>query len=516
MDTDRWSQIEQLYHSALQKEAGERAEFLRESCAADPSLRQEVESLLAVADDADGYLNAAVRGAFQPSGVNAAAAPQRETPTASSRLGRYQLLNEIGRGAMGVVYRALDPAIGRTVAIKTILLDDEAGEKSSERRRRLLRESQAGGQLSHPHIVAVHDVSEEGKTAYIVMEYVVGRTLDQAVSNDPSLRSVSQALRIVEECASALDYAHSRGVVHRDIKPANIMLQADGAVKIADFGIAKAAQFTPLTQSAVIVGSPHYMAAEQWKGEAVTGRTDQYALAAVAFGLLTGSRPFESDTMASLAAKALYEEPPAATSVNPALPASLDDVLRKALSKNAAARYETCSQFATALREACANPPATKFAPHPSAEAPRRSSRLVVVAYVLLLAAAAGAAWLYQRNSAAEIEIVYWTSIKDSKNIAPFEAYLKRYPEGQFAGLAQAQLTALKNRRPSEPNPQPPARQPKAPAKVNPTRTPEKFQEDSAHIPVSKPETPPAVDPYLQANSLLKSGAYAEALPYFS
>jgi serine/threonine protein kinase len=289
MESGRWRQIEQLYHAALEREASQRASFLEQSCAADPSLRQEVESLLSVADDADGYLKAAVHDATpQVSGVSTAAPSRHDLPPIPRTLGRYEILEQVGKGGMGVVYRAVDPAIGRIVAIKTIRFDDAAEEKNSELRARLLRESQAGGQLSHPNIVAVYDVSEQGETAYIVMEYVVGRTLDQAMSEGLSLRSSEEALRIVEACAGALDYAHSRGIVHRDIKPANIMLQVDGGVKIADFGIAKAAQFTPLTQSAVMVGSPHYMAPEQWKGEAVTGRADQYALAGVAYAMLTG------------------------------------------------------------------------------------------------------------------------------------------------------------------------------------------------------------------------------------
>ncbi len=326
-------------------------------------------------------------------------------------------------------------------------------------------------------------------------------------------------LRIVQDCASALDYAHSRGVVHRDIKPANIMLQVDGAVKIADFGIAKAAQFTPLTQSAVIVGSPHYMAPEQWKGEAVTGRTDQWALASVAYGLLTGRRLFESDTMASIAAKTLYEEPPAATSVNPALSSAVDSVLRKALSKTAAARYETCTQFAGALRTACTETQTAPVAPNPYPPAPPRHNRLAAVIVLALVAAAAGGVWFYQRNSDAQIEIVYWTSIKDSKDGAPFDAYLKRYPEGQFAGLARAQLAALKMQRPAESKPLPQVTETKPRARVALTGTADKAQRDSAQIavpPVSRSEPLTVGDPYAQGSSLLKGGAYADAVPYFS
>jgi tetratricopeptide (TPR) repeat protein len=518
MESGRWRQIEQLYHAALEREASERASFLEQSCAADPSLRQEVESLLAVADDADGYLKAAVREATpQVSGAGAAALSKRDLPPIPRTLGRYELLEQVGKGGMGVVYRAVDPAIGRIVAIKTILFDDAAEEKGSELRARLLRESQAGGQLSHPNIVAVYDVSEEGEAAYIVMEYVVGRTLDRAMAEGLSLRSGEEALRIVEACAGALDYAHSRGIVHRDIKPANIMLQVDGGVKIADFGIAKAAQFTPLTQNAVMVGSPHYMAPEQWKGEAVTGRADQYALAGVAYAMLTGRRPFAGDTLASLAAQTLYEDPPAATTLNPALSPAVDDVFRRALSKVAAARYETCGQFAAALRAACQRAPTASFAAPSSVQAPPRPNWLAAaVVVVCVLAALGGGAWLYQRDSAAKLEIAYWTSIKDSKTRVPFEAYLKRYPGGQFAGLAAAQLEALNKERSSDPNPQPPAKRPQPSVKNDATRIADTTRRDSGRPPVAPDEPLAGGDPYAEGSALLKREEYAEAVPYFS
>jgi tetratricopeptide (TPR) repeat protein len=518
MDPDRWRQIEQLYHQALEKDASERARFLDQACSSDPSLRQEIESLLAVTDDADGYLKAAIREATpQPSGASAAHKPVPEGSFSTRKLGRYELLEQVGRGGMGVVYRAVDPAIGRTVAIKTIVLDDGT-PASSELRTRLLRESQAGGQLTHPNIVAVYDVSEQGNTAYIVMEYVVGRTLDRAMANEPSVRLPNEALRIIRECANALDYAHSRGVVHRDVKPANIMLQSDGTVKIADFGIAKAAQFTQLTQSAMILGSPQYMAPEQWKGEAVTGRTDQYALAAVAYGLLTGHRPFEGETMASLAAKALYEDPPAATSLNPALPPALDSVFHKALSKSPAARFESCSQFAGALRTACEKTVTAAFAAPPAPAVSRRPVWQVAAIGAVVIAAVAGGTWVYQRSSSTQVEIAYWNSIKDSKSNAPFDAYLRRYPEGQFAGLAQAQLDALKQPPTTQPHVTPPPVEAKTPAKVNPSRLPGKSRGDSEQPPtrpVTKPNPPPVADPYGEADALLKRGAYAEALPYF-
>jgi serine/threonine protein kinase len=466
MDPGRWRQVEQLYHAALEKEPGERASFLEQSCAGDSSLRMEVESLLSFADGADSYLKAAVHEvASQASGVNTASPPQLGLVTGPPRqLGRYQLLEQIGKGGMGVVYRATDPAIGRTVAIKTIVLDDTVAD-ASQLRARLLRESQAAGRLSHPNIVAVHDVSEHGNTAYIVMEYVAGRSLHQAISGDPSLRSTGEVQRIVQQCAEALDYAHSRGVIHRDVKPANIIVQPDGTVKIADFGIAKVIQSSPLTQSAATIGSPHYMAPEQWKGEMVTGQTDQYALAAVAYVMLTGRKPFEGETVASLAAQTLYQEPPPATTYNSLLNPAVDGVLHKALSKTPTARYQTCSEFAGALRKAWEHPSASSF------KALRRSNWPVLAVVATVVAALTTGAWLYhQRNSATQVK---------------------------------AQLEAPKNERPPAANPVSAVPQSKPSVKSKVKNAP-------------SADSPRGTDPYAQAEALLKRGAYADAVPYFT
>ncbi len=392
MDSDRWQRVEHLYLKALEKSPVDRAEFLEQACGTDTALRQEVESLLSFAPGADNLLQAAVREAVSELPGEGPATGVRKQGTTGNipNLGRYQLIEKIGKGAMGVVYRAMDPAIGRMVAIKTILARDVEGE-DSQLRIRLLRESQAAGRLSHPNIVAVHDVCEEGETAYIVMEYVDGRTLEQAMRDESSRLSNAEALRIVEECAAALDYAHGRGVVHRDIKPANIMLQSDGAVKIADFGVAKISQAPALTQSAVAVGSPHYMAPEQWRGEPVTGRADQYALATVAYAMFAGRRPFVGDSVATMAAKTLYEEPPAVTSFNASLNPMVDVVLRKALAKTGAERYATCDEFASALRQAFDGAPAVS----PSAGNQMwKIAALVLVSIVILSAGG----WLFYRS----------------------------------------------------------------------------------------------------------------------
>jgi serine/threonine protein kinase len=478
MEPDRWRQVEQLYHVALQKKPDKRAAFLEQACAGNASLREEVESLLSFAGDADTCLQAAVREvASEASGVSATETRQSGATTgALGKLGRYQLLEKIGQGGMGVVYRAMDPAIGRMVAIKTILWNDSGGEHS-ELTARLVRESQAGGRLSHPNIVAVHDVCHEGKTSYIVMEYVHGRTLDKIVREDPSLRSSGEALRIVQQCAAALDYAHSKGVVHRDVKPANIMLQSDGLVKIADFGIAKVSQFSGLTQSAVTVGSPEYMAPEQWRGEAVTAQTDQYALATVAYVLLTGRRPFEADSVGSMAAMTLFQEPPAAVTFNSRLSPEIDKVLRKALSKTGGARYLTCSEFAGALQRAWQSVPA----PAPAPVAPRAVNlqKWIVAALITaLIAALSAAGWLfYQRNAG-----------------------------GHAKTPVQAAAAAS-----------PPQIETKPPAPTQQSQSLVATPREKAGRPLARPaDPPPEVDPERRGVALLKHSDYAEAVNYFT
>ncbi len=269
------------------------------------------------------------------------------------RIGRYKIVRELGRGAMGVVYHAIDPNIGRPVAIKTIHLGAGRGPEDQERmRERLFREARSAGILSHPGIVTIYDVEQQGDVAYIAMEFVDGPTLDQLLSS-PEPLPAAQMFSILGQTAVALDYAHQKGIVHRDIKPANIMIAVDGTAKIADFGIAKIAAAEQMTMTGSIVGTPHYMSPEQVQGQPVDGRSDQFSLAVIVFEMLTGEKPYTGEHLTTVVYKIVAEEPVAPHRLNASLGGAIEAVLRKALAKKPDARYRTCQEFAEALEAAC-------------------------------------------------------------------------------------------------------------------------------------------------------------------
>src|SRR5664279_4732848 len=276
------------------------------------------------------------------------------------RIGRYKIVSELGRGAMGVVYHAIDPNIGRPVAIKTIQLG--AGRKADEQERlreRLFREARSAGILSHPGIVTIYDVEQQGDLAYIAMEYVDGPTLDQLLAPVDAV-SPERMFSILAQTAVALDYAHAKGIVHRDIKPANIMLSADGTAKIADFGIAKITAAENLTMTGSIVGTPHYMSPEQVQGQPVDGRSDQFSLAVIAYEMLTGEKPYMGEHLTTVVYKIVAEEPAPPHRLNPSLSSAIENVLKKALAKKPDARYRTCQEMVDALEKACAASPGWK------------------------------------------------------------------------------------------------------------------------------------------------------------
>src|SRR5437879_3088726 len=270
----------------------------------------------------------------------------------SERFGRYEILTELGRGAMGVVYKARDPKINRVVAVKTISLAGQPAEEELEYRERFFREAEAAGRLSHPGIVTIFDVGEEPETRapYIVMEFVGGPSLDKVLSRDGNKLPIESALQLTLELAEALDCAHAQGVVHRDLKPANILLTEDGHAKIADFGVAKL-NLANQTQAGRLFGTPAYMSPEQLHGEAVDGRSDLFSLGVVLYTVLTGYKPFQGNSAVTVSYKVVNRDPIPATLLDTELPPGLDYIIARAMAKEPAERYQTGMEMVRDLQE---------------------------------------------------------------------------------------------------------------------------------------------------------------------
>ena len=267
------------------------------------------------------------------------------------QLGRYEIVAELGRGAMGAVFRARDPKIDRTVAIKTIAVPASSKHDAEHYRQRFYREAQAAGRLSHPGIVAIYDVGEDEAThtPFIVMECVEGDSLDRVVTATAATKLPREiGLKLLRQIAEALDYAHRQGIVHRDIKPANIMVTSEGQPKIADFGIAKLAM-AETTLPGHVVGTPAYMSPEQLNGKAVDGRSDLFSVGVIAYWLLTGVKPFDGETLTEICVQVVTKDPAPPSEIAPGLTIDVDYVLSRALAKDPAMRYQSGSEMAADL-----------------------------------------------------------------------------------------------------------------------------------------------------------------------
>jgi len=267
-----------------------------------------------------------------------------------TRAGRYEILGELGRGAMGVVYRATDPVIGRSVAVKTIRLSEEGtGLSREELLARFQTEARAAGLLTHPNIVVVYDAGEENGLFYITMELIEGKSLQTLLDAGHSF-PVPRVLRIMEQTCSALQFAHDRSIVHRDIKPANLMLAADDTVKVTDFGTAKILQFGTVQQTQHVMGTPSYMSPEQVKGKPVDGRSDIFSLGVLLYEVLTGEKPFPGQTITTVIYKIVNEDPIPPRTLNSAIHPGLSDIVMRALAKDPDIRYQNCREMLEDLR----------------------------------------------------------------------------------------------------------------------------------------------------------------------
>ena len=267
-----------------------------------------------------------------------------------TKAGRYEIVGELGRGAMGVVYKAVDPVIGRTVAVKTIRLSEEGtGLSRPELLTRFQTEARAAGLLTHPNIVVVFDAGEEDGLYYITMELVEGKSL-QALLDDGHGFPLPRTLRIMEQTCGALQFAHERNVIHRDIKPANLMLTADDTVKVTDFGTAKILQFGTVQQTAHVMGTPSYMSPEQVKGRAVDGRSDIFSLGVMLYEMVTGEKPFPGQNITTVIYKIVNEEPVPPRQINPSIHSGISAIVMRALEKEPDQRYQSCREMLEDLR----------------------------------------------------------------------------------------------------------------------------------------------------------------------
>src|SRR6476659_6959746 len=447
MNAERWQQVNDLFHSAVERAPGERAAFLEEACQGDEDLRREVKSLLTSHERTDGFIESP---AFE-------VAPELLTNDRTGALvgeliGHYRIESLIGVGGMGEVYLARDERLGRKAALKFLphsLTTDEA------QLSRFKNEARTASALNHPNILTVYEIGAEGNVQFIATEFIEGVTLRDALAS--GRMSAHNAMEIAVQVASALAAAHDAGVVHRDIKPANIMLRPDGYAKVLDFGIAKLTEqkrasdahrveTTALLQTrpGLVLGTAHYMSPEQARGQKVDARSDIWSLGVVLYEMVAGSPPFRGETPSDCIAAILTAEPTPVSSISPDLPTKLESILQKALRKNTDERYQTIKEMLAELRslkaklETDGSLSQTKADGDSTVSKIKRPKRGVLVTLVTaLLAAVAVACFFFFRAP---------TPLANEKSIAvlPFENLSEDKSNAYFAdGIQDEILTRL-------------------------------------------------------------------------
>lgn len=285
---------------------------------------------------------------FGAAATGPAGMPFEETSPSLAPIGRYQIIREVGRGTMGIVYEAFDPKLERTVALKTVQVMPDSPE-SLEFEARFLREAKAAGRLSHPNIVTVYDAGEEHGTAYIALEFLEGKSLREVIDRGTQF-TVEEIAAYALQMAEGLDYAHHAGIVHRDVKPANIVISSRGQIKISDFGVAQLPS-GDLTQAGTILGTPKYMSPEQIQGKRLDGRSDLFSLGVILYELLTGKHPFTGDGLATIMYKILHEQPVDPALGNPDCPPGMRQIIARCLAKDKEERYPKAADVAADLRQ---------------------------------------------------------------------------------------------------------------------------------------------------------------------
>jgi predicted Ser/Thr protein kinase/cytoskeletal protein RodZ len=458
--------------------------------------------------------------------------PENQPVGTPTKIGRYEILSELGRGAMGTVYRAKDPAMDRIVALKTIISVVLASEQGSEFRERFYREARAAGALAHPGIVPVFDVGEHEGMPFLVMEFVTGRTLADTAKQGERL-SLDRVCEIGQKIAEALGYAHQHGVVHRDIKPANILLTSRETYgierpKITDFGVAKLAE-GQTTLTGQMVGTPAFMPPEQFTGAPIDRRADIFSLGVVLYWLTTGEQPFPGESMTAVSYKVVHTDPVPPRKLNPSVTARLDSVIMKCLAKSPDERFQTGEELAReldALRTgdksklqstapvgaaAVSDPDATLIGPAPRAAAGavaamqqpaqaaaqtvarggKRDNRLMLAAAIILVVAAAAVGGWYAARGRQK-------SAAQSVSQSPVQTVASPSASTSAAPVAETAMTSAPTQaaRASEPTIKTPAKKTPAGANVAATKPDAATEAKADASPAPKaPEAAPVVAP---------------------
>jgi serine/threonine protein kinase len=338
-------------------------------------------------------------------------------------LGRYEVKGVLGKGAMGLVYDGRDPNLDRRVAIKTILTKNLDADSAKSAAKRFEREVHAVARLNHRNIVQVYDFGTEGDLAYIVMEHIQGRELDNYFKKGERF-DLATIVRITMELLDALDFAHEAEIIHRDVKPANVMVDTAGHVKLTDFGVARLMDEAPgeATRMGKQIGTPSYMSPEQIQGQQLDRRTDIFSAGIVFYQLLTGKKPFESGSQFGLQAKIVQEDPVWPSRVVQVAP-EFDRVMARALAKEPDKRYKSARKFAEALKRILEGKP-----PEEPGEAP----------------VAVPGAEAADDASGSEADVEFWNDVKDSSEPEDIELYLEQFKNGKFAAEARKKLAALR------------------------------------------------------------------------
>ena len=397
MKPQRWQQIERVYHEALEQEKGLRPEFLANACAGDPELLREVESLVALETRADDFLEE--RAVEVAARAFAHDQMGSEEPLTGQIVSHYRILEKLGEGGMGVVYKAEDLKLGRLAALK-FLTEAPFRSRDDAEMGRLEREARAASALNHPHICTIYEIGGHERQPFIAMELLEGETLDRHIEEQaaaaglPSPAELRATLEVAIQIAYALDAAHSQGILHRDIKPANIFLTERGQAKLLDFGLAKferaADGLSSLTSPGGTPGTVAYMSPEQARGEELDGRSDIFSLGSVLYEMATGYKAFSGRTPLMVQDAVLNHAPPSTALVRPGIPVELERIINKALEKDRGMRYQRASELrndAERLKRDWESGLPLKTA------VPRRPRRRRIIALATLAVLATAAVW---------------------------------------------------------------------------------------------------------------------------